>query len=237
MAIGVTLADLVHDLRAEIGHSLNPAHGLNSEESLMYLLDRVQQQLWVEFDWPMRRANRYVFFDKGDNFQPYPADMSFDGVVRVHWVDKGTGDKWTPVDYNINMVDDFGDVYDDLNERRGRPKHWDHNQRDGAIRLWPVPDADGALRLHGLVDCPRMRMTTDKCTLDGILIVMRAAAELAARQKLADAQIKMQQAQTYAQRLLAKQRSVKRKPFVIGSGYDETDPSNRMYRPGIDYIP
>ena len=236
MALGVTLADLVHDLRAEVGHSLNPAQGVNTEEQLMYLIDRVQQQLWVEFDWPMKRGNRYVYCDRGQNFLPYPADMPFTGIVRVHWAEKKSGANWKPLEYNINILNDFTDVEDDLNTHLGEPQRWDNNPSENTIQLWPIPDRDIALRLHGVRDCLRMRKATDKCELDSVLLVMRAAAEVAARQKMADAQVKMQNAQVYAQRLLAKQRSIKREPFVVGGGSDGITPL-ASYRPGIDYIP
>ena len=237
MALGVTLVDLVHDLRAEIGHSLNPAQGLNTEESLMYLLDRVQQQLWVEFDWPMKRGNRYVFVDRGQNFLPYPADMTFSGIVRIHWVERSSpGGKWKPLEYNINILDDFGQVEDDLNTHLGPPRRWDNNPTENTIQLWPIPDRDIALRLHGLRECKRMKLASDKCELDSVLIVMRAAAELAVRQKLADAQVKVEAAHRYARMLLAKQRSAKREPFVIGGGDDEAGATRRL-RPGLDYIP
>ena len=46
------LSVLVKNLRAEAGHSLSVAQGLNQVETLKYLCARTQEELWTAFVWP-----------------------------------------------------------------------------------------------------------------------------------------------------------------------------------------
>lgn len=240
MALGVKLIDLVRDLRAEVGHSLAPAQGLNTEESLMYLLNRVQQQLWVEYDWPMRRANVYIELFEGQAKYDYPWQMNFNGIESVSYTplrdsSETQSAKWRPLEYDVRDGE-YLLVVDDIEARKGPPQRWAHNSAGDKFQVWPAPDQHGWVRLHGQRISKDMRLAEDKCELDSVLIVMRAAAEIASRQKMADANIKVENVGRFALKLLARQRSLKTKPFIIGGPAPGYDITTRPMRRGIDYV-
>jgi hypothetical protein len=226
LATNVTLQDLVRDYRAEVGHSLAPTQGVNTEEAIMYLLDRVQRQLWVEYDWPAKTATRKEVARKGAQFVDFPADMPYEGVstVHVHY-----GNSWLKIEHGIHP--------EDLNLLSSIPNKWGYHADTDQMELCPVPSGNLELMFSGMLECPRMRLATDRCVLDDTLIVLRAAAETAARQKMADAKIKMDDAARFAGKLLSKQRGGKDSAFVYGGGRDPSMAEGRRLRPGIDYIP
>lgn len=226
MASNVLLQDLIRDFRAEVGHSLVPAQGVNTEEAISYLLGRIQRQLWVEYDWPVKSGMRHVLVPAQTQYVDYPADMSFEGITMV-FVKRA--DRWIRLEHGIHP--------DDYNLKIARTWKWGNHADTNQMELWPVAQDPIELLLQGMFECPRLTLVTDRCALDGTLIVLRAAAEMAARQKLPDAKIKMDDAARFAVKLLAKQRGGKDKPIIYGGGVDPTLTSGRTPRPGFDYIP
>ena len=81
-----------------------------------------------------------------------------------------------------------------------------------------------SVRVHGIKNLSQFTGEADTADLDDQLIVLYAAAEILARQKQADAQNKIAQAQAHYARLKA--RMAKTETFVIGGG----EPDG-MYRP------
>src|ERR1700751_5618497 len=79
------LRDMLTDLRAEIGHSTNVAHGINDRDPLLYYLNRVQTQLVIDYDWPQLIIDRDVKCQDGQRYYPYPADLAFEDVTNI-WV-------------------------------------------------------------------------------------------------------------------------------------------------------
>jgi hypothetical protein len=191
----------------------------------MYLLDRVQRQLWVEYDWPLRTVKLEIRATQRDqNFIDYPTGISYEGVQSVY-VRRGNG--WYKLEFGITPEDYL----------RVAPSHvlrWDHHQPDNKMELWPHATATDVFMVKGVLDCPRMALATDRCVLDDTLIVLRAAAEIATRQKMADAKTKMDDAARFAGKLLGKQAGGKADPFVYGGGEMH---SQKRLRPGLDYIP
>ena len=80
------------------------------------------------------------------------------------------------------------------------------------------------VRFHGIKNLNGLIAETDKADLDDQLIVLYASAEMLARQKQADAQNKLAQAQAHYARLKA--RLSKTETFVLGGGEPEG-----LYRP------
>ena len=76
------LRDMLTDLRAEIGHSTNVAHGINDRETLIYYLNRPQTQLYQDYDWPQLMVDRVIELEDGERWYAFPIDMTFDDVGR-----------------------------------------------------------------------------------------------------------------------------------------------------------
>lgn len=211
---------------------MSVAQGTNTEEAIAYLLNRVQRQLWVEFDWPIKRVKLSKTVTAGVRYSDYPTDMSYEGVIKVY---APNGTQWYPLVLGID-VGDYSIWNSDQGQVSSPVRKWEHHSETDQFELWPVPSIDTQLYFEGMMDCPKMVLQTDRCVLDDLLIVMRASAEIAVRQKLADAQIKLADAAKMAQKLLARQRSSKQAPFIYGGGINPTV-SQRKPRPYIDFIP
>jgi hypothetical protein len=61
------LREMLTALRAECGLSTNVAHGLNDRESMVYLLDRTQLDLWEAWDWPFLTVDRDIALGAADH--------------------------------------------------------------------------------------------------------------------------------------------------------------------------
>ena len=83
LAMAKQLREMLTDLRAEIGHSTNVAHGVNDRETLLYYLNRTQIQLYQDYDWPQLMITREIALADGQRYYPYPIDLAFDDISQV----------------------------------------------------------------------------------------------------------------------------------------------------------
>lgn len=238
---GVLLRDCLRHLRAEIGHSTDPAVGMNVEDALITTLERTQSRLWEEWDWPHLMVYRDISISAGQRYYNVPTDVPFERIVSLTVRD---GSYWKPLEYGITP-DDFN-IYDpDLDERSYPPRKWyvTEDPQDtagnidayGMIEIWPMPDRnanedtlEGVLRLKGIRSLRRFSQLNDRCELDHNLIVLYSAAELLSREKSDDAQHKL----TMAQQLLLKVKGNggKRKMWQLGiPSTEETWPHHPTY--------
>jgi hypothetical protein len=228
--MGLTLAEMLDRLKAETHMSQNVAHGLNHQDALKNLLRRVQEELYVQHDWPRLVVSRDVPLLNGTRYYNYPADLAFETVNQA-WVLYGT--RWEPISYSITP-DDFNVYNSDDDFRTFPPQKWEH-YADGGLnqfQVWPIPSQSGTLRMRGRKALGPLVATSDVATLDGTLIVLYAAAEVLAQMKREDAQLKLQKAQQFLRMLKARQGGNKTEPFVMGGGAQRN-----VGRPGIDFIP
>lgn len=231
MAAGVQLQQLVVDLRAECGMSLNPAHGVGNTDAHKYALRRMQEELYVSHDWPRLVIERDVPVLVGERYYDYPADLDFN-FINAAWVKSAA--MWVPVIYGI-QPDDLNAYNSDDDFRADPPLKWQHyadGDNDNQFQVWPVPAGTTSIRFRGRQRLKPFVEDDDVCTLDGTLLVLYTAAEILARLKSEDAQFKLERARQYNRMLKARQGAAKSEPMVIGGG----GPSH-VGRPGIDFIP
>ena len=221
---GVPLDTLVDRLRAEIGHSTNPAVGINSRDYLVQVLRRTQDRLWEEYDWSHLKVSRDIDTQAGVRYYSCPNDLMYERIIEVAFK---YGDDWHPLTHGIDEAE--YSVWDSDRGIKSWPLiKWDIAEDTGVvddigvIEIWPVPSrskssTDGQIRLTGFRNIAQMVDGASKCELDGTLIVLMAAAEIQARQNQADAQIKLQAAQSLLSRLM-NQTSNKKKSTSFNSG-------------------
>lgn len=209
---------MVKNLRAECGHSLSIAQGVNQAETLKYLLARTQEELWVAFVWPELKLRAGILLATGQYAYPYHADMPYD-CIREAWTAPAgaTADThWTSVEYGIDDEDMI--LPDNTNSERGDPaQYWD-NDGDTTFRIWPTPNTASRLRFVGQKKLAPFIADSDVSTLDATCIVLFAASDLLARAKAEDAAIKAQKAQRHLQKLLGNKVSAKMKVATLGGG-------------------
>ena len=188
MAVGVQLQQLRADLRAEIGHSLNAAHGINNEASQNYLLRRTQEELFVDMDWPRQIVYRDIALVAGTRYYDYPADTTFDTINQM-WCANGVD--WLKMDYGITP-DNLTGYNSDIGVRAWPLRRWRHDPDQGQIEMWPVPNVDGTARVEATLGLSPLIQNTDVCTLDSNLIVLFTAAEILADQRSEKAPVILQ---------------------------------------------
>jgi hypothetical protein len=230
MATGVQLSKLVKDLRAECGHSLAVAQGQATEDTLRYMLGRQQEELYEGYDWPALRIYRKIVTAAGQRYYDYPDDLPFDRVRRF-WCHTTKATDWTPIEKGIDPM--LFTTYDsEGGVRAWPPRRWEHNADQNQIELWPVPDRDqGEIIIYGMKPLAPLLKSDDVCTLDGTLLVLFTAVEVAAKTSPREGELKAQKAQRHLQRILGNQGSKKRAWTSLARGL----PPQPVI--GLDYIP
>lgn len=229
MAVGVQLQQLVKDVRAEIGHSLSVAQGQQTREKIQYLLRRTQTELHTAHDWPRLSVRRDVDLHAGTRVYDFPADVSFEHAVSISYKN---GTEWVPLGHGIGDTE-FNQHA--LGEEVSPAQKWDYDADNDQIEIWPVPPENitGGLRVWGTKALGNFIAETDVSTLDGTLLTLFVAAEMLAKQKSEDAQVKLTKAQDYLRKLLDRSVSRKSGVVILGGGSSR----QRQLRPYRDYIP
>ena len=216
MARGTQLRTLLADLRAEVGHSTSTNLGDATQEMMLTLLERVQRRLWSEWSWPFLQVKRDISLAVGQRYYDMPSDVSLERIERAEVKDGGS---WHRLIWGISE-DEYTAYDSDQDTRSWPPLKWDAYEGD-QLEVWPLPSqgvnattGNGTLRLRGVKTLSALIALDDMADLDDQLIVLFAAAELLARQKSGDAQLKLAQANAHFQRLKA--RLSKSDPVVFG---------------------
>ena len=241
--MGKQLRDMLTDLRAELGHSTNVAHGINDRDTLIYYLDRTQQDLYRDYDWPQLIIDRDTDMVQGQRYYQYPVDLTFEDVSKL-WLISDSNMWISNVTYGIGPREMR--LYDsEAGAQSWPPRRWQHNADSGMFEIWPIPDATttdhaGRLRMRGTKTVKKMVNDSDEATLPDHLIVLFCAAEILARDEAKDAQLKMTKANEVMRRHRVRQFSHKREPFVMGGGGGDARAPMGEFDTGVvglDYIP
>ena len=215
MPAGQTLDQLVLALRAEIGDSTNLSMGVQAMPGLQQTLRRVQETYYADFNWPHLRVFREQEMQAGERYYTFPADVDFERIYGVWARDSdATNPHWRPINYGITP-EDYNLFNSDAGVTDYYIRKWNHYEGN-QFEVWPTPSAAGAIRFRAMKTLSPLVAGTDKCDLDGTLLVLMAAAEMLARAKTQDAPIKLQMATSHYNRL--KGRFQKSETFVMGGG-------------------
>lgn len=233
------LRDMLKDLRAEIGHSTNVAHGINDRETLLYYLNRTQLDLYRDYDWPDLIIDRDVYLADGQRYYAYPTDLAFDDINKI-WVLINT--VYAQLDYGIGPAQFV--LWNSDNGFKSWPtRRWMHHTDDNTFELWPVPDANAQnanalVRLRGTKTVKPMLQDSDLSTLPDNLIVLFSAVEILQRDNAKDAAIKLQKANEAMRRHRVRRFSHKRRPEAVGAGGGDAQSRGMRHSTlGLDYIP
>jgi hypothetical protein len=234
------LRELLSDLRAEIGHSTNVAHGINDRETLLYYINRTQQDLYRDYDWPQLIIDRDVQLADGQRYYPYPTDLSFEDIGHI-WVLINT--VYNELLYGIGPYEMI--LWNSDNGFKAWPtQKWMHHADDNTFELWPVPDGtaqanNAIVRLRGTKTVPWMVNDADQCVLPDALITAFAAIPVLRRDSAKDGDAQQARAAELMRRHRVLQASKKRvRPIAIGAGGGDAQ-SRPGSQPvlGLDYIP
>jgi hypothetical protein len=207
MARGKSLEYILNGVRAEARLSLLPAHNVQVRDSQIALIQREQDRLWGDFNWPHLRVERLVALQAGQAEYAVPTGLSIDRVEKIFVKDGG---EWRELHGEIGQAQ--YSVYDtELDERSWPARNWRATE-DDQIEIWPKPDQNGdAATLEGYIKVVGIRnlrpLTADAhvADLDDRLLMLYCAATLLAASGAKDASIKLEAANRLYGQLKGKQ--------------------------------
>jgi hypothetical protein len=217
MARNVTLGELIDDVRAEAGHSLQANLGAAMREVLVKIIQRQQRRLWEDYDWTFLRVDRDVAVQAGQRYYDIPTDLSLERIEKVEFK---YGDRWIVMQHGIGR--EQLDQHDSDKGIRAFPvERWAEYEND-QVEFWPIPSQNGSLanssdvvRFTGIRKLRPLVQESDRADLDDTLLVLYSAAEILAREKSADAGLKLQMAEKHYARIRA--RNSKTDTFVLNA--------------------
>jgi len=193
---GKTLEKLIDDLRAETRLSLNPAHNANDRELQVKHLQRTQEWLWDDYDWPHLRVERNVPIQAGQRYYDFPADLALDRVEKLEYFADGA---WCRLQPGIEGAH-YSMRNSELDEREWPPRRWRLSENED-FEVWPISDRafdpatqDGQLKFTGIRNLKKLVDDADRADLDDRIIVLFAAAERLAAVGAKDAKLKQDMA-------------------------------------------
>jgi hypothetical protein len=198
-----TLDTLLTRLRAETGQSLSPALGVNTRDTLVYTLQRVQEELYLAHDWPILRHSEVVPLAQGQYQLAIPATLDARRVSNIHARRAGaTQDGWgngLAFYLNAGLLDPAEQ------EPADAPRIWwrylDPANNAEFLVVSPAPNRALDVRITGLRPLLPLVNSSDRCTLDATLLVMAASVEILTAAKNPTAQQKQVRMQAYLRNL------------------------------------
>lgn len=227
MARRKTLEDILSQLNNETGQIDTPSYGVGARNSLVNLINRVQETLWDDHDWPFLEIKKTIQLQAGQRYYDIPSEMATDRIKNVQVKYAGT---WHPVKFGIEQSELFAIHDSDIDQRFDPAARWDHYYDTGTdteqLEVWPIPASNydsstynGSLLITGTKKLGTLEADSDRADLDDRLIVLFAAAEVLARDRTDDAQVKLQKAQERYAAL--KSNTGQKKQFSLGDMDEE----------------
>lgn len=237
MARRKTLLKLLNDLRHEARLSQNPAHNAQVRDSQVASLQRTQEWLWQDFDWPHLKVERQIEIAAGQRYYAIPSDLDLERLDRVDLFENSF---WRPLSVGVTGQH-YSTFNSDLDERSWPPRSW-RIYDDTDIEIWPIPDQnavtatrEGYLKFTGTRLLRPLVDDGDVADLDDRLIVLYTAAEMLAAAGAKDAQLKLSQANKLNAKLRGGQMPLRRFS-MFGTGARHVDPHRFVtrYRPAYE---
>lgn len=222
---GIQLTRLISKLRAEIGRSTNVSVGVDDAPSLIAIMQRTQETLYDDYDWPHLRVTfPAITLNAGQRYYDLPDELNYDRIEDVAIRINGLPVPFRQgIDFNCYAVFDS-----DAGVRSNPAQRWDIRSVEDAeqIEVWPIPsDSANSMQFKGIRKLRPLVDAGDVCDIDDRLIVLFSAAELLAKDESPAANIKLKAAQQLYSRL--KGRSAGARPtYRMGMG----TPSPQPYR-------
>lgn len=230
MARGKTLEKLLDELRAEARLSLNPALNKQTRDHHVNLLQRHQERLWDDFDWPHLRIEANQPCQAGSYVIEPPDNMLIERLEEVYFRD---GDSWCKLRYGIGPRE--YNIWDSEQDQRSWPVERWQIRADGQIEVWPIPgnDADAAdvslngwFKFVGIRNLQPLVDDSDRADIDDRTLVLYAAAELLAAAGAKDAPLKQAAADKRYARLRG--QLLPRRKFSL---FNRNAPGKRLHGP------
>lgn len=209
---GTTLVNLLTQYRAECRMSRNVNHNEADRDRQIGHIQRVQEWLWEDFNWPNLRVERTLEVAAGQNTYAMPDDLDIDRIEKVElWY----GARYVELFNGIDAVH-YSSFNPALDMRSWPLSRWRISE-DEQLEVWPLPAEDydattleGQIKITGIRTLNPLVEDTDTADLDDQLIVLFCAAEYLAGSGAKDANLKLDKANKRYSKLRGRQ--TKRNP-------------------------
>src|SRR5262245_7365509 len=158
---GTTLGAMVQMFRLETGQSIQLAQGVQTREHVKHALNRVQEQLYNDFDWPFLRIYREENLQVGERLYSWPSDLVVEDVRQLY-DDYGGSKQWVPITYGIEQTDYNAHAPEDRSDPIYKWQIFDERQ----YIVWPTPASARVLKIYGYKAYVPMREDGDRAILD-----------------------------------------------------------------------
>jgi hypothetical protein len=223
MARGTTLVKLLDLYRGECRLSFNPAHNAQDRDRQVNHIQRTQEWLWEDFDWPLLRVERTFELQAGQRYYDFPADVHIDRISKMEvFYDAAYCGLKPGID-----AEHYTAYNSDLDERQWPPQRW-RIAEDEQVEIWPIPDGnavpstlEGTVKVTGIKNLSPLVADGDRADLDDRMIILFCAAEYMAASGAKDANLKLDQANKRYAKLRGAQMPRKRfSMFGVGQPQD-----------------
>lgn len=212
-------------LRAECHRSTNVAVGVDDTQTLMTVIQRTQETLYDDFDWPhLRETFPAITLQAGQRYYDLPTNLNYDRIETAAVRLSGM-----PIPFRRGIDFACYAAFDsDADVRSSPAQRYDIRSVDNKeqIEVWPIPaDNVNSMQFTGIRKLRKLVDSNDVADLDDQLIVLFAASEILAHAEAPDASAKLKAGQARYARLEG--RSAGDRPTVrMGMG----SPSPQPYR-------
>lgn len=222
------LSEMLTQLRYETRISSDIAHGSHLQNRYIALLQRVQEEVYAAYDWPGLQTVQSVALASGQRYAAYPSLFEFDGIKTVY--QKDTSGDFQQLTYGIGL-EQLNATDSDAGGKQENPTHWANYLSPlgeainrNMFEVWPVPSRAVTIRFAGKrAIYPLQNPATDNSTIDGMVVVLHAAAEILAANKAEDAGLKLQKAQARMDLLKRGETNPDNRRVFLSSGRSNTD--------------
>jgi hypothetical protein len=215
MARGTQLVQLVNQLKAETGHFTAVNAGVSSLDNDKILLQRTQELLYDDYDWPFMRIMPFTQLNGGQQYYDLPTDLNLE---RIELVQVWYGGQPHPIENGISYPE-YAQYDSTSGVRCDPPRKWDIRWTGSSeqVEIWPIPAGnDQKLQWTGIRKLRPLVADGDVADLDDRLIVLFAAAEKLGRQNAKDAAAKAAAAQRRLEKLRGRVKNAERMVVMGG---------------------
>lgn len=215
-----TFSQIVEMVRDECAISSASSRGNDQLQYIQRLVKRQYEFLCDEHDWGFLHVTNddaTKILQAGERFYDFPVRMQMGNTLKA---DMFYANVWIPLIYGIEP-EDYNSMNPELNQRSDPVIKWrmyDENQ----FEVWPMPASNGnKVRFRGKRLPEPLVSDTSRADMDDMLIVLYVSAEILAKQKSADSELKLAAAQRRLIQL--KMRYTGRNVVRLGMGTNPAD--------------
>lgn len=206
MARNTSLGMLLNKLKGEVRDSQDPSFSQNADGMYRQMLQRTQETLYDDFDWPFLRVRDTTLSTQaGERYYNVPAAMNMERIESL-WVFWSS--QWRMLERGVTEQD-YNYYNPDMNVRVDPVLKWDvvDTGNGEQIELWPLPSSTLPMHVIGIRKLKPLLADADTADLDDNMLALYCASEILADKKAADAGAKLKAAQARYQRLKGRSTS------------------------------